>query len=106
MLLEQKQFDTTAATEFYVFSTKTEVRAIHVCNTSENEIAYTIFYDEDSSGYSSSNAIFYKITLPAYSTDLIEYEPNSFVVGNSKNRLGVQINTASAVTVTMHGNKL
>ncbi len=103
MLIEQKRLTTTNAATFYTFKKRTDVRAIHVCNTSSSDATYSIFYDKNSGGFSVSNALYYEITLKANSTDILEYGSGSFVAANQKNRLGVQAGTASAITITMHG---
>jgi hypothetical protein len=103
MILAQNNLSTTNATQVFNNSKTTEIRVIHICNVTASAITYRIHYAKNGGSYSTSNALFYDINLPGNTSDIIEYATESFVMGQTRETIGIRCNTADALTYTIHG---
>ena len=79
----------------------TQVTTLIICNTSSSAATYRVFLDIDGTTYDQTTALFYDISLPAYTTDSIE--PNGMFMNNSAGNLAVRSGTTSALTFTAYG---
>jgi hypothetical protein len=103
-LAQSRPADTNAAS--VVSPDESEV--IHIteliiCNTTNASAAYRVFKDEDGTTYDQTTAHFYDVALPANTTDVIEY---NVWMNDSSGNLAVRTDTASAITFTVHGQRL
>ncbi len=79
------------------------ITEILVCNTTSSAAPYRIFHDEDGATYDQTTALFYDVSLPATSSDIIELD--EWMNDNAGNMV-VRSGTGSALTYTFTGEIL
>jgi hypothetical protein len=82
------------------------VYMIVVCNYGSADAAYTIFHDADGNTYAAVSTLFDACSLPANSTEIIDFRVGLPVNGNDDGTIGVKSDTSSAITFTAYGEEI
>lgn len=103
LLGQSRPANTTAAT-IYTASVRTEITAIYVCNTTGTAATYRIFHDDDGTTYDQTTALFYDVSLPANTTDIISLNAKGGGLTMSKDgTIGIRTGTNDALTFSVYG---
>ena len=96
--------NTTAASLYSPASaTQSMIKSIVVCNTTSSAVKYRIFHDDDGTTYDQTTALFYDISLPANSSDVIEL---NILMDDSAGNIAVRTDTNNAITFTCYGPEI
>jgi len=106
MILAQKNLESTSDVVILKNRVKTVVRSIILCNVTTSNVTYRIYRKKGSSGFSTSNALFYDVTLPASSTEIIDFPEGSFVLSANNETIAARCSSASSLTITIDGESL
>ena len=79
-----------------------EVTSIIVANVTTSAAKYRIFHDDDGTTYNAGTSLFYDVTLPGNTTDVLE---TAIFMADSDGNLAVRSDTASALTFTAYGKE-
>lgn len=93
--------DITATTAFTVSDGYTNIiTTIHVCNTSLNDLMFSIYLDDDGTTYDKTTALYYDVPISAKETVQIQTHVGMNTVGGS---IGVKGSAGASLTFTING---
>lgn len=82
----------------------TEIRLIHICNTTTSNATFRLFHDEDGTTYDETTALIYDKTVLANDFFAIGYEEGEGIwLQNTSGNLAIRSGTSSALTFTIYG---
>lgn len=101
--LAQSRPSGTTATSIYTATLRTEITVISICNTTANTAKFGIFHDDDGSTFDQTTALHYTQDIPSYTTVYLNAESLGGITIAPDGQLGIQTDTASALTFTVYG---
>jgi hypothetical protein len=78
------------------------LKTIVIANTTGSSASYRIFHDDDGTTYDQSTALFYDVTIPANTSDVIELSGG---MNDSDGNFAVRTDTNNALTFTLYGSE-
>lgn len=81
-------------------STTAILSTIHICNTSSNDVTFSIFMDNTGSTYDETTALYYDVDIRSKETYKIQTHIGMDTAGGT---LGVKVSQASTCTFTFNG---
>lgn len=76
------------------------IGTIVICNTSDSDVTYSIYHDDDGSTYDETTALFWEATIRANSSDAISL---FMAMDDPDGNLAVQSSVGNALTFTAYG---
>ncbi len=94
----------TSAVSAFTADLVTEITLIVVCNTTASAAEFSVYHDDDGSTFTQATALHYAQTIGANETLYLgsEYAGAGMTI-KPDGQLGVQTNTANALTFTVYG---
>lgn len=102
--LAQNRPSGTTAVSAFTATLRTEITAIWIVNTTSAAAKYSLFHDDDGSTFDQTTALAYAAVIPGNSTVMITADQLGGGISVSPDgQLGIQTDTANALTFTVYG---
>ena len=102
-LAQTRPTDTNAATA-YTAALRSEITRMVIANVTASAATYSICHDDDGTTYDATTALFWEVSIPAHTTDMVDFGGiGGGVMVSPTGSIGVQSGTASAITYSFYG---